>query len=99
MKTIIAKNPDVNDAVIQGGVESGFVHFIGYGYFEGRLGGITAVDEAWYLRQNPDVAAAVNAGAINSATDHFYKVGAAEGRSPNSENELEGIRWKDVLVE
>jgi hypothetical protein len=32
-------NPDVRQAVHRGDVESGQVHYIGYGYFEGRRGG------------------------------------------------------------
>ncbi|MDR3571116.1 MAG: hypothetical protein P4L81_02875 [Candidatus Pacebacteria bacterium] len=91
------QNPDVKDAVKLGRVENGFIHYIGFGYFEGRRGGIPAVDESWYLNKYPDVAAGVRAGAINGAKDHFYNIGAAEGRSPNSDNESEALRWKQAI--
>src|ERR1700761_4914562 len=59
-------NPDVKAAVARGDVESGFMHFNGFGYFEGRKGGMATVDEKWYLRRYPDVHAAVEMGTISS---------------------------------
>ena len=94
----LAKNPDVKDAVARGEVESGFVHYIGFGYFEGRRGGIPSVDEAWYTKKYPDIAAAIAAGTIKSASEHFYNIGAAEGRSPNQAYEVEAAQWKKALV-
>jgi hypothetical protein len=91
------KNPDVRKAVERGEVESGFVHYVEYGYFEGRRGGIPSVDEKWYNKQYPDVAAGIAAGKIKDATEHFYSIGAAEGRSPNQANEIEAAQWKKVL--
>jgi len=38
-------NPDVRGAMELGRIESGRVHYIGYGYFEGRSGGLPEVDE------------------------------------------------------
>jgi hypothetical protein len=91
------KNPDVRIAVTRGAIESGFVHYVGFGYFEGRRGGIPQVDEEWYANKYPDIAAAVAAGTIKSATDHFYRVGAAEGPSPNLDHEAEAAQWKMAL--
>lgn len=93
----LAANPDVRAAVERGDVESGLVHFIGYGYFEGRKGGMAIVDEKWYLRKYPDVRAAVDRGSIASAEDHFHSVGAGEGRSPSSAEEENALQWKKVL--
>jgi hypothetical protein len=91
------KNPDVRSVVDRGEIESGFVHYVGYGYFEGRRGGIPPVDEKWYKKQYPDVAAGIAAGKIKNATEHFYSIGAAEGRSPNQANEIDAAQWKKVL--
>lgn len=91
-------NPDVAEAVKAGFVESPLLHYIGYGYFEGRLGGTPDVDETWYLRSYPDVRASIKAGDIKSAKDHFELVGAAEGRSPNAEYQPEAFQWKKALV-
>jgi hypothetical protein len=91
-------NPDVRRAVERGEVESGRLHYIGYGYFEGRKGGIAIVEEDWYLQKYPDVAAAIKEGRIKSALDHFNSVGAAEGRSPNSDQEETAAQWKTAMV-
>jgi hypothetical protein len=91
-------NPDVGEAVRRGDVESGHLHYIGYGYFEGRKGGGVAVDEAWYLRRYPDVAAAIRDGRVASAIDHFNSVGAAEGRSPNADQEETAEQWKTAML-
>ena len=93
----LSKNPDVRDAVKRGAIESGRLHYIGFGYFEGRGGGTALVDEAWYLRKYPDVANAVKEGRVQSATDHFNSIGAAEGRSPNAEQQESALQWKDAL--
>jgi hypothetical protein len=90
-------NPDVRDAVSRGAIESGRLHYIGFGYFEGRKGGTVAVDEPWYLRKYPDVASAVRQGRVESATHHFNSIGAGEGRSPNAEQEDSAAQWKDAL--
>ena len=53
-------------AVEKGEVGSGFLHYLRYGYFEGRMGALPAVDEEWYLTTYPDVAQAVRAGRVIS---------------------------------
>jgi hypothetical protein len=91
-------NPDVGEAVKRGDVESGHLHYVGYGYFEGRKGGGVKVDEAWYVRRYPDVAAAIRESRVTSATDHFNSVGTAEGRSPNAAQEETAEQWKTAIV-
>jgi hypothetical protein len=90
-------NPDVLQAVNRGDVESGQVHYIGYGYFEGRRGGTVRIDERRYLRDNPDVAAAIHEGRIKSAEDHFYMIGAGEGRSPSPDHTADAAEWRKAL--
>jgi hypothetical protein len=93
----LGANPDVATGVKSKSVESALLHYIGYGYFEGRVGATPDVDEAWYLRAYPDVMASVKSGAIKSATEHFIIIGAAEGRSPNAENQAEAFQWEKAL--
>ena len=91
-------NPDVKEAVARGDIESGHVHYVGFGYFEGRLGGIDEVDESWYLRAYPDVAQALRENQVASAAQHFYLVGGGEGRSPNADQLENAMRWKKTLL-
>jgi hypothetical protein len=91
-------NPDVRQAVERGEIESGHLHYIGYGYFEGRKGGTAVVEENWYLQKYPDVAAAIRDGRVRSANDHFNSVGAAEGRSPSSDQEETAVQWKTAML-
>lgn len=91
-------NPDVKEAVERGDIESGHVHYVGFGYFEGRLGGIDEVDEGWYLRAYPDVAQALRDNQVASASQHFYLVGGGEGRSPNADQQENAMRWKKTLL-
>jgi hypothetical protein len=90
-------NPDVAEAVQDGAVESARLHYIGYGYFEGRQGATPEVDERWYLRSYPDVGSAVRAGRLSSATEHFQIVGASEWRSPSMRYENDALQWKKAL--
>jgi hypothetical protein len=90
-------NPDVAKAIAQGEVESAKLHYIVYGYFEGRQGAGPEVDEKWYLQAYPDVATAVRENKIPSATDHFQAVGAGEGRSPNGDLQDDALHWKQAL--
>jgi hypothetical protein len=83
--------------VQDGSVESARLHYIGFGYFEGRLGATPEVDERWYLRSYPDVGSAVRAGQLASATEHFTVIGASEGRSPSSRYENDATQWKKAL--
>lgn len=94
----LAANPDVAEAVKSGEIESARLHYIGFGYFEGRLGATPDVDERWYLRCNPDVGAAVKSGRLTSAREHFAMAGAAEWRSPSPRYENDAAQWKRALV-
>ena len=94
----LAANPDVKEAVERGDVESGLLHFIGFGYFEGRSGGMAIVDEDWYLKKYPDVVRWIKKGAVSSADQHFNTVGAGEGRSPNAFEEENAFQWKNALA-
>jgi hypothetical protein len=90
-------NPDVREAVQRGDVDSGRMHYIGYGYFEGRRAGAIKIDERSYLHDNPDVATAIKEGRIESAEHHFYTIGAGEGRSPSPDQATDAAEWKRVL--
>ncbi len=92
-------NPDVAEAVEAGEIESARLHYIGYGYFEGRQGATPDVDERWYLRANPDVGAAVKAGKLASGREHFALAGAGEWRSPSARYEGDAAQWKRALEE
>ena len=91
-------NPDVAEAVTAGDVEDARLHYIGFGYFEGRLGGTPAVDERWYLNTYSDVAQGVRAGKIGSASEHYDVIGASEGRSPSADYLPIAEHWKKALV-
>ncbi|MBO4221534.1 hypothetical protein [Bradyrhizobium neotropicale] len=93
----LRENPDVAKALSSGEIESAHVHFIGFGYFEGRQGGGPEVDEDWYTQKYPDVAAAIREGKIKSAKQHFHLIGGAEGRSPNLDQEENAAQWKKAL--
>jgi len=93
----LGNNPDVAEAIRRGDIESAHMHYIGFGYFEGRHGGEPAVDEKWYLRKYPDVGNAVREGKLKSAAQHFHMTGGGEGRSPNPEQEENAAQWKKAL--
>jgi hypothetical protein len=93
----LAANPDVAEALRRGAIEDARLHYVGFGYFEGRLGATPAVDENWYLRTNPDVASAVRAGRVASAAEHFTQAGAREWRSPSGQHEPDAAQWKKAL--
>jgi hypothetical protein len=94
----LRENPDIATAVKTGEIQSAKMHYIGFGYFEGRLGAIPDVDDRWYLESYPDVAEAVAQRKVGSASEHFNVIGAGEGRSPNQKYEPVAAQWKKVLV-
>lgn len=96
-ESYLKENPDVAMALGNGEIESAHVHYIGFGYFEGRQGGGPEVDEAWYTGRYPDIASAIREGRIKSAKHHFHMTGAAEGRSPNLDQEENAAQWKKAL--
>jgi hypothetical protein len=93
----LAANPDVRASLARGGELNAQQHFVGYGYFEGRKGGLPKVDERWYLQTYKDVSEAVQGGKIGSAAEHFELVGAAEGRAPSRHYQEVAKRWKVML--
>lgn len=93
----LAANPDVADALKDGTIDSARLHYVGFGFFEGRTGATPEVDERWYLKAYPDVGSAVKSGQIASATEHFTVVGASEGRSPNIRYTQDAEQWKKAL--
>jgi hypothetical protein len=93
----LRENPDVARALEGGEIENAHVHYIGFGYFEGRQGGGPEVDEQWYMQKYPDVASAIREGRIKSAKHHFHMIGAAEGRSPNVDQVENAAHWKKAL--
>lgn len=88
---------DVADALNTGKIYDPLLHFIGSGYYEGRLPRMFSVDEDWYLARYPDVAQAVTSGAVASAHTHFNTTGYFEGRAPGPA--LVGIveRWNHII--
>ena len=94
----LRENPDVADAVRSGSIDDARMHYIGYGYFEGRVGGTPAVDERWYLNTYSDVAQAVKLGKVASASEHYNVIGSSEGRSPNRDYVPVAEQWKRALV-
>ena len=73
-------NPDVADAVRNRPIEDARIHYVGFGFFEGRGGATPDVDEAWYLRTYTDVADGVRSGQIEVG-DGALPGGWGSGRS------------------
>jgi hypothetical protein len=96
-KAYLKANPDVAEAIRNGSTEDAQVHYVGFGFFEGRDGATPEVDEAWYLRTYTDVAAGVRSGQIASAAEHFRVVGASEGRSPSAAYRITAEQWKKAF--
>jgi hypothetical protein len=90
-------NPDIADAVQSGTLDDPRLHYVGFGFFEGRLGATPEVDERWYLRTYADVGDAVRSGDVASAAEHFRVIGATEGRSPSATYSLTADQWKKAL--
>lgn len=90
----LACNPDIQEAAKAGKVPDPKMHYLNFGYFEGRRGAAPPVDESWYCRTYPDVAAAVKKGLIASGADHFGTIGAEEFRAPSSACLRDSSEWK-----
>lgn len=78
----LASNPDVAEAVANGGISDPLTHFQRHGQYEGRNPN-GFFDTAFYLASNPDVAAGVAEGSVESAVTHFINHGQFDWRSPN----------------
>lgn len=93
----LAANPDVAEAVRKREIESGLAHYVGFGYFEGRRGGI-GFDAKWYVETYSDIAEAVTKGQVGSAEEHFRATGGGEGRYPIPAERASAAEWKRVLI-
>ena len=92
----LAENQDVQEAVKKGQVSDPKIHYVGFGFFEGRRGATPQVDEAWYRQTYTDVANAIRKGEIVSASDHFNMIGAEEFRAPAAQFVKDAVEWKKV---
>ncbi len=73
--------PDVAKAIAGGKVKSAHEHYIGFGYFEGRLPGLNGFDPKAYCESYDDLAPILSKKAANKlAKEHFIKHGYREGR-------------------
>lgn len=78
----LARNPDVADGILSGGIRTAREHFMDHGYFEGRQPYPIVVDEHWYLQTHADIAQTIRDGQYASGQDHFDGPGYSEGRLP-----------------
>jgi hypothetical protein len=86
----LAYNPDVQLAVLNGTIASGYDHYYQHGINEGRtfnsrcaLPNQCPFDETDYLTYNPDVADAISNGTVRSGLEHYVLHGSREGRTIN----------------
>jgi len=93
----LAANEDVAQAEREGGVTNPRLHYIKFGFFEGRLGATPPVNEVWYKKTYPDIDDAIRAGDLTSASEHFLMQGAAEGRAPSEKFYLDAVEWKQAF--
>jgi len=77
----LQSNPDVQAAVAQGAIASGFEHYRLYGGKELRNPG-PGFFASYYVANNPDVKAAVAQGAF-TPLEHYELAGLKENRSPS----------------
>jgi len=92
----LAANRDIQDAVKCGQVPDPKVHYVNFGFFEGRRGATPAVDESWYRRAYPDIGQALRKGEIASGSEHFDAIGAEEFRAPSASYVADAAEWKTV---
>src|SRR5579871_2470884 len=88
---------DIAAAAAAGQIPDLHRHFVETGYFEGRLGDPSDVDEPFYLACYPDVATAIARGEVGSAAEHYVRSGAAEGRVPSRALQPEVDAWMRLL--
>jgi len=92
----LSANPDVADGPVRNGEMTARQHFVAYGYFENREGGLPTVDADWYEKTYVDVKRAISEGRVKSATQHFEVTGAFEGRAPTQRHLLIAEMWKKL---
>ena len=93
----LAVNPDIAEAERHGQMSNPRLHYIKFGYFEGRRGATPPVNELWYKTTYPDIDDAIRGGALGSASEHFLMQGAAEGRAPSERFSLDAAEWKQAF--
>ncbi len=97
----LAANPDVAAVVSLNGFSSGYEHYMMYGRYEGRRGGLSIYDypaywdESAYLNENPDVASAVFKHFFNNGYEHYLIYGEVEGRIARVSTQLPAY-WDDT---
>ncbi|MGK7922040.1 MAG: hypothetical protein AB4080_18750, partial [Trichodesmium sp.] len=77
----LIENPGVGNAVANGVFNSGFEHWLEFGFVEGRSPQFP-FDETYYLTTYPDVTDAVTNGILINGLEHYISFGQAEGRLP-----------------
>jgi hypothetical protein len=93
----LAANEDIAEAERSGSMPNPRLHYIKFGFFEGRRGATPPVNEVWYKKTYPDIDDAIRAGALASASEHFLVQGAAEGRAPSEKFYLDAAEWKQAF--
>jgi hypothetical protein len=92
----LVTNRDIQDAARKGQIPDPKMHYVNFGFFEGRRGALPTVDESWYRRTYADIADAVRKGSVSSGADHFNTIGAEEFRAPSAAHVEDALGWKDA---
>lgn len=90
-------NPDIDQAIRSGKIESAWVHFVFTGYFEHRDTEQYEIDETWYKKRYVDIAIAVRKGQLK-AKDHYVQTGRHEGRAASAADERLKSIWAAALT-
>ncbi len=96
-ESYVTENLDIRAALKTAALDDPSIHFVKWGYFEGRAGGTPRVDEDWYNSKYPDVASAIVNKEIPSAQYHYFEQGSHEWRAPNRESEADIAAWLEAL--
>ncbi len=88
--TYLARYKDIADAVADGRIASGWVHYDAHGREEGRKA--PGFDGDFYLRSYPSAGHDIAAGLARDAAEHYLRFGKARGFLP----EPEAIRPDDA---
>lgn len=78
----LSKNPDVAEGVKSGKIESGYEHYIHFGYFEGRLPHMNGFEPIEYVQKVPELGYLRESDQEELAAvaeSHFISKGYADG--------------------